>query len=385
MSDHAVLSPSGASRWLACTPSARLEMDFPNTSGIAAEEGTLAHELCEVLLKHHLNPASNLKEYNKKLKAIKANKLYNTEMLGHANDYVALINDNTHSNSHVFVETKLDMTNYVEDGFGTADAVIITDTFLDFWDLKYGKGVPVFAPDNKQLMIYAIGALNDFGHMFDIKTIRLNIYQPRLNNHSDWEISVEDLIEWAETELKPKAILAFAGEGEFAVGDHCKFCRAKPRCKAIEKFAMEQAEIAFKNPDLLTDQEMIKIFERQSLIVGWYNSVTEYMLAQALGGKQWAGYKLVEGKSNRVYKDPAATEKTLLEKGYKEIYTPKKLLGIGALEKAIGSKPFEELVELFKPAGAPTLVHHSDKRPEMNSVQTAFETPFEEEGMDELM
>lgn len=372
--EHAKLSPSGASRWMTCTPSAVLESKFKDNTSAAAEEGTLAHLLGETLLRHQLGQISE-HTANVLYKQVESDPMYNTDMQQHAENYAELILSHVGKDSHVFVETRVDVTSFVPEGFGTADAIIITGRLLDFWDLKYGKGVFVSAVENTQLKLYALGALNDFGHVFDIETVRMNIYQPRLDNHSVWEISVKDLLHWAETELKPKAELAFLGEGEQVAGEHCRFCKAKAKCRKLAEVNLELAEKAFADPHLLSDKEIAEVMDKKDLLTLWANAVTDYAFAQALDGKKWQGYKLVEGRSNRQYRDEARTEMLLVEQGFRDkIYTPSKLLGITALEKAIGNKNFTTFVShaLVKPPGKPTLVKDSDPRPEYNSAAVAF-------------
>jgi hypothetical protein len=237
MPAHAILSPSGASRWLACTPSARLEAALPDKAGQAAAEGTLAHSIGEWMIKHKAGMVSKAK-YNTYLKNLIAHDLYDNSMLDHCEDYAAYVIETFNAakvrtkDAVIMVETKLDLTKYVPEGFGTGDVIIVADHIMDFIDLKYGKGVQVSAEENKQLMLYALGALEMFDYLYDIHTIRMHIYQPRMDNISVFEIGVGELVYWAEEELTPKAKLAFAGEGEFCVGKHCQFCRARPTCKA---------------------------------------------------------------------------------------------------------------------------------------------------------
>lgn len=386
MAKHAVLSPSGASRWLNCTPSARLEQEFPDRKSQAASEGTLAHQLGELLIREKLGLLSKI-EYQRAYKDIAANELFDNAMLEHADDYATFVMERyaeaqTHTkDARLFLEQQLDLTEFVPEGFGTGDSIIVADHVLDITDLKYGKGVPVFAEKNKQMMLYALGALFLFEHLYDIHTVRMTIYQPRLDTISTWEISVNELKQWAEDELKPKAALAFEGKGEFLPGAHCGFCKAKAVCRAHADMNLEMAQHEFKNPELLTDAEIAKIMDRASMFKNWIGAVEEHALHQAVhNGKRWPGYKLVEGRSNRKYADEAQVASKLLNSGIAEdiIYT-KKLIGITALQSEVGKKAFDELTKglIIKPAGKPTLVPDTDKRPEYNSVASAqadFET-----------
>lgn len=369
---HAILSPSGASRWLACTPSARLEQQFPDKAGEAAAEGTLAHSLGETMLRQKLNLITKQK-YSTELKKIEKNKLYNTEMYGYAEDYSIFVMEryyeaqNRTKDALIFLEQSLNLTDYVPEGFGTGDAVIIADGILDIIDLKYGKGVEVSAENNKQMMLYGLGALREFDHVFEINTVRLTIYQPRKDNFSIWETTVSELTDWAVKELAPRAAMAFKGIGEFAPGPHCQFCKAAGNCKARAEFNLELAKYDFKQDALLEDAEIADILDRAKEFKSWLGDVEDYALQQALAGKKYPGYKLVEGRSNRVYGDQEAVVEVLTKEGFTEdkIFN-KKLIGITDMEKLIGKAVFNDKLSgyVVKPPGSPTLVAATDKRPE---------------------
>jgi hypothetical protein len=381
MSAHAILSPSGAHRWLTCTPSARLEQQFPDSAGQAAAEGTLAHSLSELILRFRTKQiAPSL--YDTKLKALQSDSLYESGMLDYCEDYAVFVLERfaeaqAHTSDAVLkLETKLNLTDYVPEGFGTGDAIIIADGTLDLIDLKYGKGVPVSAEQNKQMMLYALGALRDFDFVYDIQRVRMTIHQPRIENFSTYEVAVEDLKLWAEQELKPKAALAFAGEGEFAPGTHCRFCRAKAVCRALADYNLSIAKHEFKAPALLTDEELVSILARVEQFTTWVSAVEEHALNEAVNnGKKWPGYKLVEGRSNRKYADETAVACKLLKVGFPEDdIAPRKLLGITDMTKVLGKKDFAFYLDdlIVKPPGRPTLVPATDKRPEYNSTESAI-------------
>lgn len=381
MAKHAILSPSSASRWLACTPAARFEEQFPDRAGEAAAEGTLAHSLAELLLRKHFDLISEA-EYEKQIKAISANKLFSSEMRGHADDYADFVIERfNEAKAHtpdaiLFLEQKLNLTDYIPEGFGTGDAIIIADGMLDIIDLKYGKGVPVFSTENKQMMLYALGALREFDYMYRVDRVRMTIYQPRIDNVSDWDLPASDLKQWATDELRPKAEMAFKGEGEYVPGPHCQFCKAKAVCKALADQQLEIAKYEFKDANRLTDADVADILNRADQFSKWIKAIEETALYEAVNnGKKWPGYKLVEGRSNRVYTDQDKVAVTLLKAGFAKeiIYKPKELLGITAMEKTLGKKVFSlHLDELtIKPTGKATLVHESDKRPELNSLEKA--------------
>jgi len=381
MSKHAILSPSAASRWLVCTPSARLEQEFPNISSSYADEGTLAHAVGECILRQ-LAGMITAAEAETIMAVHLNNQYYSKELHDYAEGYAYYVHAQCKPGTELFIETRLDMTDYVEEGFGTGDAIVIGERIMRLNDLKYGKGVPVSAVDNTQLKLYALGAYKEFGHIFDIDMIELNIYQPRLDNFSSWEISLKDLLDWAENELKPRAALAYAGEGEFAPGKACTFCRARGTCKALHDHSMQLAKLEFINPDLLTDDQVILVLQIADTFEKWIKSVQDYALATAISGeKQWPGYKIVEGRSLRKYSDEKAVIEALKKKGFKDIFKEPAILGLGDMEKKIGKPAFNELVAplLVKPSGKPALVPESDKRPVYSAAETEFQIVNDED------
>lgn len=377
---HAILSPSSASRWLACTPSARLEQSFPDTAGEAAAEGTLAHELGELLLSKYFDLVDE-DTANAIEGSIQASKYYSPDLQSHAEDYAAFVIEQFEEarketpDATILIEKKIDLTMYVPEGFGTGDAVIIADKVLYITDLKYGKGVKVNCEGNKQMRLYALGALHEFGFLYDIKAVCMTIYQPRLNNISSDVVKVNDLIKWGVDYLIPRVAMAWEGKGDYEPGDHCRFCKAKPQCKALADYQLELAKYEFKSAEILSDDEVSDILQRAESFVNWLKAIQDYAFDQALNfGKKWPGFKLVEGRSNRIYLDTEKVAARLLAEGYKEdvIYT-KNLLGITAMEKAITKKNFDAILSslVIKPAGKPTLVTEDDKRPEYNTASAA--------------
>lgn len=371
MEEHALLSASSSHRWLCCTPSAKLEESFENKSSVFAEEGRDAHSLAEHKLKKYLGdkvkkPKSEFDE--KELE-------YYTDIYF---DYACELISEAKVRSKdpiILVEQKLGFSNYVPKGFGTGDLVIVADKILDIMDLKYGKGVEVSAVNNPQMMLYAIGALNLFDSLYDIEKVRMTICQPRLDNISTFEITVEDLIKWAEDEVKPKAELAIKGEGEFCAGEHCRFCRARFNCRARAEENMKMAQYDFRKGPFLTEDEITEILSNIGEFQKWASDIQAYALDKAINeNKKWDGFKIVEGRSSRKYSDQEAVCKTLTGAGFKEedIYS-KNLLGITAMEKAIGKNKFKELLKdlVYKPQGKLTLVLESDKRPEIKNTAEA--------------
>jgi len=367
---HAVLSASSSERWINCPPSARLCESYPDKGSDYAAEGTDAHALCEYKLRRALgmeakDPTENLTWFNE-------------EMADCADGYAAYILElvetakQTCADPVVLIEQRVDFSRWVESGFGTADCIIIADGTLQICDYKHGLGVLVSAEKNPQLQCYALGALELFDGIYDIDTVRMIIYQPRRDNISTYELTKDELYRWADEVLKPTADLAFAGDGNFLCGEWCGFCKAKHDCRARADANLELARFDFKLPPLLTDEEVEEILTRVDDLVAWATDIKDYALQQAISGKEWIGWKLVEGRSNRKYTNETAVANTVSDAGFDPY--EHKVLGITAMQKLIGKSRFEELLVAYieKPQGKPTLVPESDKRPVMNTAKNDF-------------
>ena len=368
-SDHALLSASGAHRWLNCTPSARLESDEPESTSAAAEQGTAAHALAE----HKLRRA--LKQRSKR----PVSAWIDDEMENLTDDYVAYVQEHISiaqescGDPQVLIEQRLDFSHIVPGGFGTGDAVIIAEPTLQIIDLKYGQGVLVEAEQNPQLMLYALGALHAFGSLYDIETVAVTIYQPRRGNVDTWETSVAELEHWAETEVKPKAELAAAGEGEFCPGSWCQFCKITPTCRARAEANLQLAKLEFAPPAKLSDVEIADVLTRIPQLKTWAADVEAYALSKAVNqGVVFEGFKLVAGRSVRKYSSETDVAAAAEAAGYRDIYD-RKLITLTAMEKLMGKPAFNEILGDFvtKPAGKPTLVPASDKRPALDLVSAA--------------
>lgn len=378
---HALLSASGASRWMQCPPSARLEETVAEETSEYAKEGTFAHALAELNINYFMENTDQQK-YNKELMKLKRDAFYSEELNEYVQTYVDFaiekINEaraNT-KDAVIIVEMKVDYSSWVPEGFGTTDLTLITDNVLEIVDLKFGQGVPVSAVNNNQMRLYALGAIQQFGCLYDIKTVRMTIVQPRLDNISTDEIVVPDLLKWAEDIVKPKAELAIKGEGDFKAGTHCRFCKVRYTCRERSEANMKLCVLEFKKPALLTDDEIAEVLENIDELQKYASDVKEYAFNKAMNeGKKWNGFKLVEGRSIRKYVDENKVASTLIEAGFIEdkIYS-KSLLNITAMEKAIGKHKFNELLKdlVEKPCGKPTLVPETDKRQEINTAKADF-------------
>jgi hypothetical protein len=343
---------------------------FPDEQSPYAAEGTVAHDLAEAILRH-------------KLEGKKAPKLddYSTEMVEAVSRYVDICEEKVNeakarsSDAEVMIEAKLDFSRWVPEGFGTGDMVIVADGILEVIDLKYGKGVPVSAVENTQMRLYALGAYDVNEFLYDVKSVRMTIVQPRLDSVSTDEMSLEELLDWGE-EIKPIAQRAWEGIGECTPCDYCNFCKARHTCRALTDTCLTAFyKDGGKLHQLLTDSEVSDILAMKDLITKWIKGVYDFAYEKALAGeKQWPGFKLVEGTSRRTITDPDAAAQTLLDNGYKEkdIFKPRELEGITNLQKILGKKGVAKYLEAYidKPEGKPTLVPGSDKRPAINTVET---------------
>ena len=362
--DHAVLSASSSGRWLSCTPSARLELEFDNVESEAAREGTAAHALAEHKLKKAL-----------KMRSRRPNSEYDSDEMEECTDgYVAYVMElvvqarQKCSDPIVLIEQRLDFSDWVPDGFGTGDCVLVADGTLHIVDLKYGMGVLVDAEENPQMKLYALGALRLFDALYDIREVSLTIYQPRRENISNWTTTVEELKTWAEDVLRERARMAFNGEGEYVPGSWCTFCRAAIKCRARAEEKLKLAQKEFRLPPLLSDDEIEAILEILPDLTKWANEISDYALDAAVNhGRQWKGFKVVEGRSVRKYKDEEAVAEAAREAGFNDIYR-QSLIPMTEMERLMGKSRFEEVLGnlIYKPAGKPTLVPVSDRRPAMN-------------------
>lgn len=373
---HALLSASGAHRWLHCTPSAKLEdAEGERPTSVFAQEGTLAHELSELYIKHDILNEIDDAQFDEAFSAIMSNELFSNEMLDVIPIYVDYCNDeyneaiSKNENALMEIEQKLDLTEFVPESFGTADCVIINDDIIEVIDLKYGKGVPVYAEYNIQLMLYGLGVLRNYDTMYDIKQVKLTIVQPRINNISTWQISVDELLKYAEESIKPAAKLAFKGEGELKAGAWCKFCVVKNKCRALYDENLKIAKHEFSKPEFLSDDEIADVLKRAPMFTEWINGIKEYAEEKAINdNKIWPGFKLVEGISRRKWTNEDDVADMIFTK-FPEVSDDQifdtKLKGISAIEKLLGKKKVDEALKdvIIKPQGKPTLVPEDDKRP----------------------
>ena len=374
MAKHAVLSASSSERWLNCPPSARLCEAYEDKGSDYAAEGTDAHTLCEYRLKQALgipaeDPIENLSWYNEEMEECAAGyAAYVVELLETAKQ--------TCSDPVVMIEQRVDFSRWVQEGFGTADCILIADGVLNIVDYKHGKGVEVSAEGNTQLHLYSLGALEIFDGIYDIDRVCVHIFQPRKSNVVSSMMDKADLYQWADTELTEKAQLAYEGQGSFSCGEWCRFCKAKAECRERAEANLALARYDFQSPALLDDEEIADILGKVDALTAWASDVKEYALQQAISGKEWTGWKLVEGRSNRKYTSEAAVATTVEGAGFDPY--ERKVLGVTAMQKLLGKTRFEELLAPYieKPQGKPTLVPESDKRPAMNTAKNDFMEEF---------
>lgn len=376
MPKHALLSASAAKRWSECTPSARLNEGVEERASPYAQEGTDAHALCQYLVEKEFgmptkDPTEDLSYYNQEMQ--ECAEIY----LGCVKEIMAEVKK-TCTDPEIFVEQRVNFSRWVPEGFGTADCIILADGTLHVIDYKHGAGIMVSAEENTQMKCYALGTLDMFGDLYDVDFITMHIIQPRKENISSWTVSVADLLSWADEFLAPRAALAFDGTGDFVAGPHCQFCKVKATCRKRAEANLELARHEFELPATLDDTEISVVLSKIDDLVSWANDVKEYALAQALAGKKYEGFKVVEGRSTRKYTNEDMVAEAVTLAGFDPY--EKKLLGITAMTSLLGKKKFEEILGNLtcKPLGKPTLVANSDKRPEMNSAAEDFKDNMEE-------
>ncbi|MCM3747426.1 DUF2800 domain-containing protein [Paenibacillus pasadenensis] len=377
---HALLSASSSHRWLHCTPSARLEETLPDSESEAAKRGTLAHEMAELKLRKHFVDPMGPRKFNAAMKKFKAEPLYESVMDEHTSAYLEYIQAIVHAfptPPHIAIEQRVNYSHIAPEGFGTADCTIIGSGRLHIIDYKNGSGVPVSAEDNPQMKLYALGALAKYGFLYPIDVIHVAIVQPKVwDKPSEWSISVADLIAWGES-IKPVADLAWRGEGEFVIGDHCGFCRAKTTCRARVEQLLSVEEHQAKKPPLISWEEVADVLRRAEGIVKWYEAIKKAALAHALQGGELPGWKAVEGRGGREYTNLDAAFSHLKANGIEEaVLYERKPITPPALEELLGKADYRKLLEdpghVTKHPGKPTLAPAGDKRPAVsNQVKPA--------------
>lgn len=394
---HALLSASSAHRWLACTAAPHFEENFPDGTSTYAEEGTLAHAICELYARKKFTIMTTRK-FNAELKKLQAQPLYQEEMLRTAEAYVEYLTEKAMSYTatpHVAMEVRVDLTDYIPDGFGTCDCIMVGGDTLHITDYKHGKGVPVSAVENPQMRLYALGALRLYSAVYgdQIKKVSMGICQPRLSEDaSEDALTVEELLAWGER-IKPIAKEAYDGPGTFCPGDHCRFCKGKAQCRArAAHFAgfsdytgieiagrldedTRTGRIADGTP-ILSNADVADLLVKAEGLAAWYKDLQDYAASALLAGDEIPGFKLVEGRSNRTFTDVDEAIQALLNAGYEEamIYD-RKPKTLTELEKMLGKKAFAELLSGYvtKPKGKPTLAPASDKREAYNPGAAEFE------------
>lgn len=375
---HALLSASSAHRWLHCTGSPLLEKEFPDTTSVYAQEGTLAHELCELKLKKYttvMPKGTYTRAHNKIMKS----ELWQNEMESTSETYLEYVKEIMLSCKiapAVLIEKRVDFSRYVPEGFGTADCLILAGDTLHVIDYKHGKGVVVDADHNPQMMLYALGAIDELSLLYRFKSIHMVIVQPRVNNISEFTMTADELREWGESVVKPKAEAAISGNGTFEAGDWCRFCRAKQQCKTrYESNDSLYPELSAQHdPRLITLEELGEYLRRGRDMAAWLEDMREYALSESLAGADVPGWKAVEGRGSRAFTDTDEAVDTLVKNGIDEsVLYERRVLTLAQMEKAVGKKAFGEIVGnlVVKNPGKPTLVEESDKRPKITNQPTA--------------
>jgi hypothetical protein len=368
MTAHALLSASGSKRWLSCTPSARLEATLPDQKRRPgafdfSQEGTMAHTLGEIKLRHYYNQIG-IEEFEREYEIIKNTPYYNEDFEANVDNYVLYVRSQIGEGDTPLFEQRVDFSDWVPDGFGTADVVILSEGAIRVIDLKFGKGVPVSALDNPQLRLYALGAYSKFKEDFpNIKEVSYTIHQPRLDSISTDSTSITKLVDWGNYYIKPKAKKAWSGSGEFLPGDWCQFCKAKAQCRARSDFQTELSKLEFQDPPLLSENEMSMVLGKAQNLRTWVNDVEEYALNKAISDNVIPpGYKLSTSVTHRRIADQGLAANVLKEKGLSDevIWEPRKLKSLATLEK-VNKQVAAWLGDLvMRPEGQPKLVKTKD-------------------------
>ncbi|NRS51000.1 DUF2800 domain-containing protein [Brevibacillus sp. HB2.2] len=392
---HALLSASSSHRWLHCTPSARIEETLPDTTSRSAAEGTLAHEIAELKLRKYFIEPMGARTFNSRLKKLKEKQfngelVYEEEMLRHTDTYLEYVQGIVHGFSsppYIAIEKRIDYSMYAPEGFGTGDCNIIGGNTLHIVDFKYGKGVEVSAVDNPQMKLYALGAFIEYSILYPIENVHLAIVQPRLNNISEYQMSITDLLAWGES-IKPVAQMAFNGEGSFVTGDHCKFCRAKAVCRARVDAHMALEEFKMMKPPLISIEEVGLILERARNLASWVKQLNDYALAECLKGNDVPGWKAVNGRGGREYNDIDAAFAHLEASGIDgAMLFERKPLTVAQLEKVLKPKQYKELLleagHVKTIPGKPTLAPLSDNREAIKRISASDDFKSEEEPKNE--
>lgn len=368
---HAKLSASGANRWINCPGSILLEENYPDTDSIYAKEGTLAHSVAELKLQKYFVKGIGPKKFKAAMDKFKESEFWENEIDRYTEEYFDEIKKRAlvyKDLPYVNIEERVDFSNWVPEGFGTCDCIMIYGDTMQVIDLKYGKGVPVSPEENPQLMLYGLGAYNAYSLFYNIKNIRLTIIQPRLNSVLDWDISIDNLLAFGEN-IKPIAKEAYEGSQRLKEGSHCRFCKAKSRCKERAKTMFSQVEelkpAMEKDLALISNADISRFLLETKGLIDWIKDLEEEALRSILNGEDIPGYKVVEGRSIRAFKDVDKALNILQAKGFDEaMLYEKKPLSLSKLEKLVGKKDFTEILsdEIIKPQGKPTLVEETDKR-----------------------
>lgn len=386
---HALLSASSAKKWLNCPPSARLEDSLPDNTSESAEEGTLAHSMCELKLrKLFIEPSMTSRTFNRRLGKIKKHERYSPEMDKYTDMYVEYIQKLAYgfeAAPYVAVEKELDYGTYAPEGFGTADCILISGTECYVIDFKYGKGVPVYAKDNSQMSLYALGVLSAYSMVYQIENVTMVIVQPRLDNISEWRTTAEYLSLWGEKTVRPRAELAYKGEGEYCQGEWCDsgFCKAAAICRhrAERNMSLDQEYInpvtgQYDMPPIIDNQMVGLILGRAQNLAKWVKKLERYALDELVKGNPIPGWKIVEGRSNREFTDVDLAYGALIDAGYKkELLYDQVPVPLTKAEKQISREDYDNILASYirKPKGKPTLVPEGDSRPAYERQMSAEE------------
>jgi len=366
MSAHSPKGPSAAERWLVCPGSVKATEGMADITSAYAAEGSFAHYISELArvegkdAKHYLG----MQDHNRE-----GDFVCDKEMVDAVQYFLNYVEQ--FEREEELIEATVSYDAWVDGGFGTLDAGLLTGDTAIVIDLKYGKGIQIYAEDNPQLKLYALGIFQEHGMLYDFKTFKLCICQPRLDWIDEWEISTEELLTWANEIVEPAADLADTNNAPFKAGAHCQWCKIKGTCQT--RYAMVTATMIdelqeISNPNEMGESELGEAMSLVPLIVKWCTDITESVTKLVAQGKQIIGddglaFKMVEGRSNRAWRDAKDAEKAMKAHKIKvaDMFT-KKLITAPAFEKQFGEDHVIMKKHCHKPRGKPVLVEGSDRR-----------------------
>ena len=371
---HALLSASSADRWLNCHQSVRLTEHIGSSTSPSAQAGTVAHALAELKLNNWFKGAEL------SLDSIKESAYYDKEMEDYTDEYVNyIIEQQAEMGDATWVEfeKRVDFDKWVPSGFGTCDTVLCNNEVLHIIDLKYGVGVPVKAYENPQLKLYALGAYDNLSFLYGFEKIKVTIAMVRLEYFDTYELTVDELLDWANHTVKPAAELAYKGKGDICAGSWCRWCKIRKTCRTRANWLLKGTEQSLEE---LTRDEISELLQKTKELTNWCKDLEEWAVEEIMEGREVPGWKIVEGRAKRKIEDEEGLVKEIRALGFQDeqIYKPRTLNTMGDLQKLVTKQKFEEISipYIVQPRGKPTLASVHDKRKDYRKAEVEDEFDF---------